>query len=308
MRILKPHGHLFFNTRDVVYVFLRTKLLSSALTRKMATSGQVGGSDEESQVMGNSSDSEKVTIAPSDPSAAVKMDFTNPSEVTDIPAKSPQVVNARKKKKKKNKSSELHLHPNYFVCQRITNSTLLTGLNRVIEHVCSEEKLYARFAYTSARLHLTWCTFRATDQIEAERALACLQAARTDLCQLAPREPLRVEGVGQFSGHLLYAFVIPDPTLAAFSEKMQALLQAEGIATPGNHNPFIPHLTLIKRNPKAKRTLKSNSIDADLLAGFQETYFGEQVVDVLDVCVMRSTRKKDEFYELVGSILLKSDS
>nr|VZI32439.1 unnamed protein product [Spirometra erinaceieuropaei] len=283
-----------------------TQLLASALTKKMATSGQLGGSAEESQVTVNSSDPEKVMVAPSEPSAAVKMDFAGPSEVTDILKKSPQAVKVRKKTK--SASSCLQFRPNYFVCQRITNSELLTGLTRIIEHVCSKQTIYARFAYSSARLHLTWCTFYAADKHEAERALACLHTARTDLWQLAPTESFRVKGVGQFSGHLLYASVIPDPTLAAFAEKIQALLQSENIATPGNNHPFTPHLTLIKRNPKAKRIFKSNSIDSDLLTDFQETYFGDQAVDSLDICAMHSTRKKDEFYELVGSIRLKNDS
>ncbi|BHF72977.1 positive regulation of delayed rectifier potassium channel activity [Sparganum proliferum] len=240
------------------FVFRGTQFLASALTKKMATSGQLGRSAEESQV--------------------------------------------------KSASSCLHFRPNYFVCQRITNSELLTGLTRIIEHVCSEQTIYAPFAYSSARLHLTWCTFYAADKHEAERALACFHTARTDLCQLAPRDSLRVQGVGQFSNHLLYASVIPDPTLATFAEKILAILRSENVATPGNKHPFTPHLTLIKRNPKAKRILKSNLIDLDLLTDFQETYFGDQVIDSLDVCAMHSAKKKDEFYELVGSIRLKNDS
>ncbi|BHF72978.1 Solute carrier 7 member 3 [Sparganum proliferum] len=228
------------------FVFRGTQFLASALTKKMATSGQLGRSAEESQV--------------------------------------------------KSASSCLHFRPNYFVCQRITNSELLTGLTRIIEHVCSEQTIYAPFAYSSAQLHLTWCTFYAADKHEAERALACLHTARTDLCQLAPRDSLRVQGVGQFSGHLLYASVIPDPTLATFAEKIQAILQSENIATPGNKHPFTPHLTLIKRNPKAKRILKSNLIDSDLLTNFQETLQTDGITWTSQVvqCVCQEEEKEDE--------------
>eukprot|EP00731_Ephydatia_muelleri_P030433 Em0021g956a len=171
--------------------------------------------------------------------------------------------------------------PNHFVCLHITSMEVKAGRG-VSPHRCAPRNLVHASAELRAR---------------QSHGPGCLSDARTQFIHiLPPCLQLTFRGVDNFRGRLVYVRVEPEPALERFVSYLLEQFQQAGLGTPGNHDQFTPHMTILKLTRPMARKLHTHAISPASYLAYRESPVGQHTVDNLQLCSMTAGKQGDGFY------------
>ncbi|XP_076448080.1 leukocyte receptor cluster member 9-like [Babylonia areolata] len=187
------------------------------------------------------------------------------------------------------------MRPNHFLALRITDSEIRQSVEQIQDHLLDNEPLYGPCCIPPKALHITLCTLGLDTPEQVAHARDVLQRIQPELESSRPKEPLWLEGVGNFYSRVVYAKVKPHQGFTDFVDHVKLLVKEAGVEIRDNHD-FVPHMTLMKVTRPVARQKGSKSVDPWLYDGFTDMDFGQQRVDSLHLCSMGDERREDGFY------------
>eukprot|EP00117_Sycon_ciliatum_P045205 scpid7455/ scgid0808/ Leukocyte receptor cluster member 9 len=190
------------------------------------------------------------------------------------------------------------LRPNFFVGIRVTEAEIVAAAETVQQSIVAGDPRLADGVLSSTALHVTVCMLRIASAKDADRVKAVLTANQKHFMALFSSGGLRISGVGNFRGRVVFASVELTPELARLNQVLLQVLSEAGVATPGNHEGFTPHMTLVKLSRPMCRAMGDGAhVEPALYAQFSDLDFGRQAVDCLHVCSMTEPKSAvDGFY------------
>ena len=193
--------------------------------------------------------------------------------------------------------------PNHFVCLHITNEEVRSNVQKLQSHVTGHTPQLVEGCLPLTALHVTLCMVRLESEQHAETAKTVLESARNHFVHVLPQcSQLIFSGVDNFRGRLVYVKVVPSPALEKFVCYLLEQFQQAGIKTPGNHDQYTPHMTIVKLSRPLQRELHTLLISPASYVPFQQMYFGRQQFDALHLCSMIEPKQSDGFYLRVTSV------
>lgn len=187
------------------------------------------------------------------------------------------------------------LRPNFFICHRMDSPELIQQVELLQSHIRNTEPVYESCCIPSAALHLTLRTLRLDNASHVSECVHALNQAKEELQQLLPNSCLKLHGLNNFHGRVVYAAVEHSDELATFVDHLDLVLRSSGLC-PTDGRDFVPHVTLIKLRRPAARKLGVSRIPSSLYEDFSDCSFGSQLFNTIYLCSMEKTRDVDGFY------------
>ena len=189
------------------------------------------------------------------------------------------------------------LRPNFFVGIRVVDPDIVAAAAQVQDTIIAGDPRLKDGVLPPTALHVTICMLRISTPKDAERVKAVLERHQRHFMALFSASKLRINGVGNFRGRVVFGRVELTPTLQRVNAGLLQSFRNAGLQTPGNHEVFSPHMTLVKLSrPMCRAMGKSAFVEPALYSEFVDMDFGEQVVPELHVCSMLEPKEADGFY------------
>ena len=193
--------------------------------------------------------------------------------------------------------------PTHFVCIHIDNEEVKANIQNIISHITRLNPQLADCLINIPSLHVTLCMARLINDEQIETAKRVLQAARLQFISLLPNcMELSFNGVSNFRERLIFIKMKPEPALSKFVSHLIEQFQAAGLRTPGNHEEYTPHITIVKLSRPMQRELNTFIINPACYQPFLETHLGHQPISSVHLCSMHAPAQPDGFYLRFGTI------
>ena len=204
-------------------------------------------------------------------------------------------------------SNQQHMHqdrPTHFVCIHITNEGIISNVQRIQEHIVSQYPHLGEGCLPLTALHVTMCMVQLEKTSHLDTARKVLEDAKKHFIQYLPRcTDLVFTGVDHFRGRLVYAKVLPNTALNKFSSYLIEHFKNAGLKTPGNHEKFTPHMTLVKMSRPMQRDVHTTIIDERSYCQFSEMDIGKQCINTIHLCSkIDPIQPEDGFYKRLHSV------
>ncbi len=187
--------------------------------------------------------------------------------------------------------------PTHFVCVHITNEEVKTNVQRIQDHVTGHTPQLAEGCLPTTVLHVTLCMVRLETEDQIEKAKQVLKGAQQQFIHILPRcTQLHFKGVDNFRERLVHVKIHPNPALDRFTFFLQDQFQKAGLKTPGNHDHYTPHMTIVKLSRPMQRQLHTSLINPAAYSIFKDADIGRQSITALHLCSMASPKQEDGFY------------
>lgn len=198
--------------------------------------------------------------------------------------------------------------PNFFIGIRVTDSSIVAAAEQVQEAIVSGDPRLQDGVLPPTALHVTVCMLRVGSAKDAEKVKSVLAENQKYFMALFANSKLSISGVTNFRGRVVFAAVKLTPSLQRLNAVLLQSLRDAGIATPGNHEGFTPHMTLVKLSrPMCRAMGDSACIEPVLYSQFTDMDFGDQPISDLHVCSMTEPKTVDGFYVQLTSSRLHCD-
>ena len=193
--------------------------------------------------------------------------------------------------------------PNHFVCLHVTSVEVKGAVEEIQAYICGHTPQLAEGCHPIDALHVTLCMLRLNSEQDRVAARAVLNDACAQFIHiLPPCLQLTFRGVDHFRGRLVYVKVEPEPALERFVSYLLEQFQQAGLGTPGNHDQFTPHMTILKLNRPMVRKLHTHAISPASYQEHRESPVGQHMVDSLHLCSMAAGKQSDGFYLRLATI------
>ncbi|XP_029450438.1 A-kinase anchoring protein 7 isoform X2 [Rhinatrema bivittatum] len=221
-----------------------------------------------------------------------------------------ELENEDKDPKKKKKQTK----PNYFISVPITNQKILDNIQTLQDTVVQKEHRLSKAMVPQGTFHLTLFVMHLSSEEEIALAVCALTETKSLVEELLHGRPmvLSFQGISDFRNAVVFVRLAEgDPaaaTLTMITKTMMKLFKEKGILI-GANNAFTPHLTFMKlsRSPKLhKQGLKK--IDPSLYEDFKNHYFGDEILNNLDLCSMLKKKQPGGYFHCEYSITVGGKS
>ena len=203
-------------------------------------------------------------------------------------------------------SSCLHAdrnRPTHFVCIHITNPKVKDNVARVQSHITGHTPQLAEGCLPVTALHVTLCMVRLENENQISIAQDVMKNARPQFIHILPRcLHLSFTGVGNFRERLVYVKVAPSPALDKFVFFLIERFREAGLRTPGNHEEYTPHMTVVKLSRPMQRELHTGIISPASYQPFLDVDLGSNQIESLSLCSMTAPKQSDGFYLRLSEI------
>lgn len=187
--------------------------------------------------------------------------------------------------------------PTHFVCFHITNEEVKKNVGEIQAHITKLTPQLAKGCLPVTALHVTLFMVRLENENQIATAREVMERARPQFIHILPRYlQLAFTGVSNFRERLAYVKVASCPPLEKFVSFLMECFHAAGLRTPGNHDEYTPHMTILKLSRPMQRELHTGVISPALYLPFQNTNVGSQHIESLNLCSMTGPKQDDGFY------------
>ena len=187
--------------------------------------------------------------------------------------------------------------PTHFVCLHINDQEVVDEVKKVVSHVTGLNPQLKEGLINIPALHVTLCMVRLTSDEQIQKAKTVLQAARLQFISLLPScTQLAFTGVDNFRERLIYVKMKEEPSLAKFVSHLMEQFQLAGLKTPGNHEEYTPHITIVKLSRPMQRELQTDIINPACYQPYLSHSLGQQPVSSVHLCSMHAPAQEDGFY------------
>ncbi|XP_039980682.1 A-kinase anchor protein 7-like isoform X2 [Xiphias gladius] len=209
-------------------------------------------------------------------------------------------------KKKKKKESQ---RPNYFVSIPITNTQISSAVTEVQEAVLQQEPQLAKAMIPIPTLHITLLVTHLASQEQIDLATNVLAQVEPSLAELLGGRDLVLpfSGISHFRKEVVFVGLAPGQhrhTLDSLAELLQSRFEEQGLLQ-GDSRGFEPHLTIMKLSRTSKlRSQGIKRVDPALYSNYTDKFFGDQMVERVDLCSMLKRKQQDGYYHTETSLQL----
>lgn len=187
--------------------------------------------------------------------------------------------------------------PTHFVCLHINDEGVVEEIKKVISHVTHLNPQLREGLINTPALHVTLCMIRLTTEEQIEKAKSVLQSVKLQFTSLLPScMQLSFTGVDNFRERLIYVKVKEEPALGKFVSHLIEQFQGAGLKTPGNHEEYTPHITIVKLSRPMQRELNTDVINPACYQPYLNVSLGQQLVTGVHLCSMHAPAQEDGFY------------
>ena len=193
--------------------------------------------------------------------------------------------------------------PSHFICIQVTDEAVRSQVQKVQQNITKYVPQLSDGCHPPTSLHVTLCMLKLRHEQDKVVAKEVMRRCQGQLVSLLPRcLQLVFEGVGNFRNRLVYVKVREEPALTKLVEFLMEQLQLAGIQTPGNHDKFTPHMTIVKLSRPLCRELHTDSINPSSYESFLDTHFGEQCMKEIFLCSIADSKESDGFYLRLATV------
>ncbi|KAM9338867.1 A-kinase anchor protein 7 [Symphorus nematophorus] len=209
-------------------------------------------------------------------------------------------------KKKKKKESR---RPNYFISIPITNTQISSAVTEVQEAVLQQEPLLAKAMIPVPTLHITLLVTHLANQEQVDLAANVLAQVEPSLAELLGGRELVLpfSGIGHFRKEVVFVGLAPGQhrhTLDSLAELLRSRFAEQGLLQEDSRG-FEPHLTIMKLSRASKlRSQGIKRVDPALYSNYTNKFFGDQMVERVDLCSMLKKKQQDGYYHTETSLQL----
>ena len=193
--------------------------------------------------------------------------------------------------------------PSHFICIQVTDEEVGAQVQNIQDHITKYTPQLREGCHPPTSLHVTLCMFKLRNEQDKETAVQVLKRCQTQLISLLPRcMQLTFKGVDNFRNRVVYVKVCDEPALTKMVEFILEQLQLAGIRTPGNHDQFTPHMTIVKLSRPLCREMHTDVINPSSYQPFLDTHVGKQSITSLTMCSIADAKQSDGFYHRVSTV------
>ncbi|XP_041831157.1 A-kinase anchor protein 7-like isoform X2 [Melanotaenia boesemani] len=209
-------------------------------------------------------------------------------------------------KKKKKKGSQ---RPNYFVSIPITNTQISSAVTEVQEVVLQQEPRLAKAMIPVPTLHITLLVTHLAHQEQVDLAAAVLAQAEQSVAELLGGRDLVLpfSGIRHFRKEVVFVGLATGQhtrTLDSLAGLLRSRFEEQGLLQ-GEGRGFEPHLTIMKLSRASKlRSQGIKRVDPALYSDYTSKFFGNQMVERVDLCSMLKKKQQDGYYHTETSLQL----
>ncbi|NXF08303.1 AKA7G protein, partial [Smithornis capensis] len=200
--------------------------------------------------------------------------------------------------------------PNYFVSIPIMDDQILDRIEDIQELIFSKEPELLRALLPIQTMHLTLIVAHLGTEEEVTKAVLALKQSKTKVEDILQGKDLNMtfHGIGQFNNQVLYVKMLEEDQkmLSRIAEAVEECFIEMNLDISGSKN-FKPHLTFLKLS-KAPRLRRRGfrKIYLDLYKEYEDSYFGTEVFNRIDLCAMRKKKQESGYYYCECSIRVNS--
>ncbi|KHJ46896.1 hypothetical protein D918_02435 [Trichuris suis] len=213
------------------------------------------------------------------------------------------------KEKVKRPRKPIKKQPNYFIAFRIKNQTILERLEAVQDCVTKKVKLPKSALVSLKKAHITLAVLRLDEVHCLHDARSALHKAAKEMAERDLSISLEFQGLGSFSGHVLFARVAKNDSFAKLLWIRECLVKSfRDVGISLTDDNFSPHLTVAKLTYVSKKEAKKRlKIKLEDFNDMSETHFGTEIVESIQLLKMKSC-EEDGFYACAEEIPLRTFS
>jgi len=198
----------------------------------------------------------------------------------------------------------------HFIAIKIKNEEIIEHLMKVQGEIIRREEILQECCMKKGLFHLTIAMIRLEGVEGIKSATDMMNSLHEDLKLILSdrsKSVLTVKNLNNFGQRVVYGEVTPtDPSTL---ENVVTLIKTRvKQAGPGVHLNdkfgFVPHVTLAKVSRPITRLRRSKYIDSSYYEMFNDTVFGDQLMDNLQLCVIDSATRYDGFYTTLVDLKL----
>ncbi|XP_047146565.1 uncharacterized protein LOC105843712 isoform X1 [Hydra vulgaris] len=188
--------------------------------------------------------------------------------------------------------------PNAFMCVPVSDSHIKSKVEQVQQYIKSCDEQLEEAFINLENLHITICMFLLQNENDTIKANNVLQSIQPILVSMLPMFTFRlnIKCVKDFRGLVVYAEIEKSPLFIKFAEICKLKLSDAGINLAGNHEPYNPHLTILKLTRPICNKLNITGINDFYYTGCKQVHFGQQTIKELRICLTGKERGPDGFY------------
>ncbi|KAK2856374.1 hypothetical protein Q5P01_005109 [Channa striata] len=208
--------------------------------------------------------------------------------------------------KKKKRTSQ---RPNYFLSIPITNTEINSGVTEVQQAVLQKEPRLAKAMIPVPTLHITLLVTHLANQEQVDLAATLLAQIEPSLAKLLGGQDLILpfSGISHFRKEVVFVGLAPGQhrhTLDSLAELLRNCFEEHGLLQ-GDSRGFEPHLTIMKLSRASKlRSQGIKRVDPALYSDYTNKFFGDQMVERVDLCSMLKKKQQDGYYHTESSLPL----
>ena len=206
------------------------------------------------------------------------------------------------------------LRPTHFICIPLQDPHIRCNIHEVQKTLCAQaqyqgndsERVRDEACVPLTALHLTLVMLRLPTAEAIRRAREVFRAMGDLLQMYTPRHLLlTLEGVSDFGGRVVFTSPLETGRLSALVVAMQDRLRRVGVALPGNHDPFQPHVTIAKMSRGLSRDWHGASqLDHSLYGLHHDLRVGRQAVQCIQLCELYAGKHAHTgFYRSVDTVI-----
>jgi 2'-5' RNA ligase len=175
--------------------------------------------------------------------------------------------------------------PTHFIYIPVFGSKeIVSKAKELQDHVVEHDPRFSDGRLPLENLHVSVGYVRLEKEVECQHATRVLKELQPYFATLLPpSEIIHSEGVDTFRDRLIFAKVTNFQALVRFVTLLLKRFQAAGISTPGNHEPYVPHITLLRLRRPMMREMNESTIPEWLYKPFKSATFGDHPIQELKI-------------------------
>ena len=173
--------------------------------------------------------------------------------------------------------------PTHFIYIPVCQSKdIVSKVKELQDHITERDPRFVDGKLPLDNLHVSVGYVRLETESDCQKATSVLNSLQPHFASILPSNiDLHVKGVDTFRDQLIFAKVDNFPALIKFVHLLLQRFEAAGIPTPGNHSPYVPHVTLLRLRRGMMREMNQSVIESWLYQPFKDATFGNQAIQAL---------------------------
>uniref|UniRef100_A0A8C5SC77 A-kinase anchoring protein 7 n=1 Tax=Laticauda laticaudata TaxID=8630 RepID=A0A8C5SC77_LATLA len=207
---------------------------------------------------------------------------------------------------KKKKSQD---RPNYFISVPITNPQIIDGIQTLQNTIIQKDNRLSKAMIHYGTFHVTLLVMHLSNEEAISNGVGAFLESGGLIEELLQGKPLNLsfQGIDHFRNQIGFVKLTESDNttmLLKIAEIVKKMFQEKGIIIVDD-KVLKPHLTFMKlsKSPKLQKQ-GVKRIDSSMFANFKNHYFGDELMNRLDLCSMLKKKQPNGYYHCESSVIV----